>query len=347
MDETIAAAVHRLHDEGLDAAEIQALLDNLFIMPVFTAHPTEAKRRTVLTKLNRILDALHELDFHLPTPAEVAAAREALREEIVALWQTDDTRQRQPTVLDEVRNGLYYFDTPLFDLAPRLYRELQAALEHFYPGESFRIPTFLRFGSWIGGDRDGNPFVTPAVTEETLQEQKARALRLYQRALDRMHGHLSVSARYGISDELAASIEADARLFPDDAAPPGCALSGAAVSPQARLHLSEARRDAGGQRPPLARRPPAPAGHLCRRPAIHRRPGLDPGEPARAISAPAWPMAGWATSSSRPRCSAFIWRRSMCASTPSATTRRWRRYLTAMGWLMIMSPRRRSAGPPC
>lgn len=217
MDETIAAAVRRLRDEGLDAGEIQTLLDNLFIMPVFTAHPTEAKRRTVLTKLNRILNALHELDFHMPTPNESAAASAALREEIVSLWQTDDTRQRQPTVLDEVRNGLYYFDTPLFDLAPRLYDELAAALARSYPHDAFRIPTFLRFGSWIGGDRDGNPFVTPAVTEEALREQKARALRLYQRAMDRMHGHLSVSARFGISDELARSLEADARLFPDDA----------------------------------------------------------------------------------------------------------------------------------
>ena len=217
MDETIAVAVSRLRDEGLGAAEVQSLLDHLFIMPVFTAHPTEAKRRTVLTKLNRIRDALHALDFHMPTPDEAATVRETLREEIVALWQTDDTRQRQPTVLDEVRNGLYYFDTPIFDLVPRLHRELQTALSHYYPHHPFRIPTFLRFGSWIGGDRDGNPFVTPAVTEETLREQKARVLRLYQRALDRMHGHLSVSARYGISDELAGSIEADARLFPDDA----------------------------------------------------------------------------------------------------------------------------------
>ena len=119
MDETIAVAVSRLRDEGLDAAEVQSLLDHLFIMPVFTAHPTEAKRRTVLTKLNRIRDALHELDFHMLTPDEAATVRETLREEIVALWQTDDTRQRQPTVLDEVRNGLYYFDTPIFDLAPR------------------------------------------------------------------------------------------------------------------------------------------------------------------------------------------------------------------------------------
>ncbi len=217
MDETIAAAIRRLRDEGLSAGDVQELLDNLFIMPVFTAHPTEAKRRTILKKLNRILDALHELDFHTPTPAEAAAVRVLLREEIVSLWQTDDTRSRQPAVLDEVRNGLYYFDTPLFDLAPRLYAELAAALAAFFPGEPFRIPIFLRFGSWIGGDRDGNPFVTPAVTEETLREQKAQALRLYQRTIDRMHGHLSTSSRLGISAELAASIESDARLFPEDA----------------------------------------------------------------------------------------------------------------------------------
>ena len=143
MDETIAVAVSRLRDEGLGAAEVQSLLDHLFIMPVFTAHPTEAKRRTVLTKLNRIRDALHELDFHMPTPDEAATVRETLREEIVALWQTDDTRQRQPTVLDEVRNGLYYFDTPIFDLAPRLHRELQTRAEPLLSARPIPYPHFF------------------------------------------------------------------------------------------------------------------------------------------------------------------------------------------------------------
>ncbi|MCU0502627.1 MAG: phosphoenolpyruvate carboxylase [Anaerolineae bacterium] len=215
MDETIAAAVDRLAAEGLTAAEVQKLLDDLSIMPVFTAHPTEAKRRTVLTKLRRILDILHDLDFHTPIPSEAEALRDALQEEIVSLWQTDETRWRQPSPIDEVRNGLYFFEDTLFDLTPQLYLDLRTALRHTFPDNSFRIPAFLRFGSWIGGDRDGNPFVTVAVTEETLREHKAMALRLYQRAIDRMHGHLSTSTRYGISPELAASIEVDAQMFPE------------------------------------------------------------------------------------------------------------------------------------
>jgi len=217
MDETIAAAIHRLREEGLDAAQVQALLDGLFIMPVLTAHPTEAKRRTVLTKLNLIAETLHELDFHMPVPAETQAAIDLLREGILSLWQTDETRTRQPDVLDEVRNGLYYFDNTLFDLVPQVYADLSRALEQAYPGHRFDVPVFLRFGSWIGGDRDGNPNVTLAVTEETLREQKGLALRLYQRAIDRMHGHLSVSAHHGISAELAASLQADADLFPEAA----------------------------------------------------------------------------------------------------------------------------------
>lgn len=217
VDETIAAAIRQLRAEGAPPEAVQGLLDELMIEPVFTAHPTEAKRRTILAKLRRMAFTLHELDFHSLTPEEVAEAHEALREEIVSLWQSDETRLRQPTVMDEVRNGLYFFDEVLFDLVPILYRRLEAALAENYPGYPFRIPCFLRFGSWIGGDRDGNPFVTPAVTEEALREHKALALLLYQRGLDRMHGHLSTSARYGISPELQASIEADAALFPDEA----------------------------------------------------------------------------------------------------------------------------------
>ena len=109
--ETIGAAVRELRESGVSAEEVQALLDRLLIMPVFTAHPTEAKRRTILTKLARIADVLHGLDLHSPTPEEERAAHEVLREEIVSLWQTDETRAYKPAVIDEVRNGLYYFES--------------------------------------------------------------------------------------------------------------------------------------------------------------------------------------------------------------------------------------------
>ncbi|OQA42464.1 MAG: Phosphoenolpyruvate carboxylase [Chloroflexi bacterium ADurb.Bin325] len=216
--ESIAAAVQQLAAAGVTAAAMQALLDNLYVQPVFTAHPTEAKRRTILTKHQHIAYLLHEMDFHTLTVEEEQRTLEALREEIVSLWQSDDTRLRQPSVVDEVRNGLYYFDQVLFDLAPLLYRSLRVALAAAYPGHTFAIPSFLRFGSWIGGDRDGNPFVDVAATEDALREHKALVLRLYQRAIDNMHGHLSSSARYGITPELEASISADAALFPEDAA---------------------------------------------------------------------------------------------------------------------------------
>ena len=217
VSETVPAAIRELHEQGLSPEEMQALLRDLLVMPVFTAHPTEAKRRTVLTKLGRIAEALHTLDFHSPTPEESEALLDLLREEIVSLWQTEETRAYRPSVLDEVRNGLYYFEATLFDLAPEIPARLRRALDQYYPGQAFAVPNFLRFGSWIGGDRDGNPLVTPRATEETLREHKAAALRLYLRALERMHGHLSTAERYGMSHELRTSLEKDAALFPEAA----------------------------------------------------------------------------------------------------------------------------------
>jgi len=217
MAETMLSALIELRNQGLEPAELQVLIGRLLVMPVFTAHPTEAKRRTLLTKLGRVAETLHAFDFHSPTPDETRAALLSLREEIVSLWQTDDTRTYRPTVLDEVRNGLYYFESTLFDLAPEVERRLGEAVADAYPGTAFEVPAFLKFGSWIGGDRDGNPFVTLAVTEETLREHQALALRLYRRGLERLHGHLSTAARQGVDEELVASIERDAAVFPDEA----------------------------------------------------------------------------------------------------------------------------------
>jgi phosphoenolpyruvate carboxylase len=216
MGETVGAAVRRLREEGVAAEEMQALLRRLLVMPVFTAHPTEAKRRTVLTKLGRIADALHRLDFASPTPEEAEGLMDLVREEVVSLWQTEETRHERPGVIDEVINGLYYFETTLFDLVPVLRRRLRQALEAEYPGHRFEVPAFLRFGSWIGGDRDGNPHVTARVTEDTLREHKATALRLYQAAMDRMRGLLSTTESYGVTDALRESLEEDRALFPED-----------------------------------------------------------------------------------------------------------------------------------
>ena len=217
VEETMTAGLIALKEQGLGLEEIRSLVGGLLVMPVFTAHPTEAKRRTVLLKLADVAEALDRLDSGVLTPDERDAEVEGLRELIVSLWETEETRYSRPTVLDEVRGGLYYFDNTLFDLVPEMEARLRKALASTWPGESFDVPHFLRFGSWIGGDRDGNPYVTPAVTEETLREHQTTVLRLYRRALERMHGHLSVGAERGTEPALLESLERDAELFPEDA----------------------------------------------------------------------------------------------------------------------------------
>ena len=213
MSETIAHAVSRLREEGLRASEVRELLNELFIMPVFTAHPTESKRRTILLKLKAIATDLHDLNYHSLLPAEEEAIVQRVRENIVLLWQSDETRDRRPTVMDEVREGLYYYETTLFDLVPKIYQELERALAEYYPEEPLQVPVFLRYGSWIGGDRDGNPFVTLEVTEEALREQKETILKQYNIEVDALYHHLSPAlTRVGFDQALLDSIQRDFTL---------------------------------------------------------------------------------------------------------------------------------------
>ena len=219
MPETIAAAVMRLRQGGTPPSEMRRLLDEMLIKPVFTAHPTEAKRRTILLKLLDLTRLLRELDAHVLLPSEKKESWRQIREIVVSLWQSDVNRDRRPDVLDEVREGLYFFDTTLFDLLPDIYSELNNALKREYPDSRFsegeedasdRLPTFLRYGSWIGGDRDGNPFVTQDVTEDALRQQKEQALELYRRTVVGMYGHLSVAhTRGAFSQEFLDSLAED------------------------------------------------------------------------------------------------------------------------------------------
>ena len=203
-------SVARCHAAGLSPGAVQALLDELDVTLVLTAHPTEAKRRTILGKTRRLSRHLAEMDNPLLTRREREALETRILEEITAIWQSDEVRARPPTVQDEVRNGLFYFEEILWEVLPGLYRDLRRALARCYPGVAFSVPPFLRFGSWIGGDRDGNPNVTLETTWQTLRLHQGLALRKHRDALGRLAGALSASiAQVGVAPSLRASVVED------------------------------------------------------------------------------------------------------------------------------------------
>ncbi|MFN8566223.1 MAG: phosphoenolpyruvate carboxylase [Kouleothrix sp.] len=216
--ESIGAAVAELRRTGVAAAALQQWLNSALILPVFTAHPTEARRRTTLEKLRRVA-ALVERKHAGAPPDELAEIAQRITEEVAGLWQSDEVRVIRPTVVDEVKNGLYYFEATLFGLVPQLYRDLEAALVKHYPEHHWHVPALLRFGSWMGGDRDGNPYVTPDVTIETVRRMREWALRRQIGAIEQLSRRLGQSIRQvPVSDELHQSLAADAHAFPATAA---------------------------------------------------------------------------------------------------------------------------------
>ncbi len=165
-------------DGGIGPNELQTLLNQSSYLPVFTAHPTEALRRTVMASLRRIFVTSEKLDDLRLGREERDAVQQRLKQQIQVLWKTDEVRLHKPSVEDEIRNGLYFFRESLFTAIPKTYRYLEQAVEHVYGGHvAQQLPHvpggLIRFGSWIGGDRDGNPFVKPSTT--------ALALRLHMR----------------------------------------------------------------------------------------------------------------------------------------------------------------------
>ncbi|MDI1250260.1 MAG: phosphoenolpyruvate carboxylase [Lacunisphaera sp.] len=189
MRESIEAAVRELKAAGVTKARMQRLVKPLAIELVFTAHPTESKRRTMLEKLATLGGILrgHTLE-------EIQHAPDDIRREIVSLWLTDRSRTERPEVTDEARTGLWYFDRTLFQLLPRLHEDLQGALDRHFPG--VQAPRrWLSFGSWIGGDRDGNPGVTAEVTAQVLQMNRRMAIRKLADSLSRLAGSITVSER--------------------------------------------------------------------------------------------------------------------------------------------------------
>ncbi|MGG3283801.1 phosphoenolpyruvate carboxylase [Paenibacillus solani] len=207
---SIESAVQDLKERNIPFEEVQEILGSMSLELVMTAHPTEAMRRAILDIHKRIADDVMQLDNPTLTFREREQLREKLLNEVITLWQTDELRDRKPTVLDEVRNGMYYFHETLFHILPEVYQELERCLSKYYPGHHWHVPTYLRFGSWIGGDRDGNPSVTADITWKTLEMQRKLAIREYQRILREFMKYLSFSSSIvSVSDELLQSIEKD------------------------------------------------------------------------------------------------------------------------------------------
>jgi len=217
MDETILQALVTLKEEGFDATQIQTMLSSMLVMPVFTAHPTESRRQTIRQNLKSVSGLLTKISSKDLYPRQRARLQDVLQDYIVLLWQSAETRDRPPTVMDEVRNtGLYFFENTLFEQVPRIYEQLERDLETVFPGHDFDVPAFLRYGSWIGGDRDGNPFVTNDITTEALQAQKKLVLELYQREVKSFYELLSCSrSRVGFSDAFLSSLKEDRKLVED------------------------------------------------------------------------------------------------------------------------------------
>jgi phosphoenolpyruvate carboxylase len=194
---SLREAIGLLKSSGMTRDQLQELLSQAELRLVMTAHPTEARRRTTIDKLSRVFDVLHELDERSVPDRD--DARRRLLATVQELWGSDDIRAAELTVLDEVRGGLVHFASTLADTVPRIYRDLERAIAESYPDDDgadpVTVPPLLGFGSWIGGDRDGNPFVTPTMTVEALELMREQCLRLLESGLEQLAGRLSLSAR--------------------------------------------------------------------------------------------------------------------------------------------------------
>jgi phosphoenolpyruvate carboxylase len=228
---SVAAAVARLAAADGQLEALAAQLSGIRISPVLTAHPTEARRRTVLLALRRIYGLVDELDDPRLTPAGDAEIRRRLREEITVLWRTADLRGERPSPLDEVRSAMVFFDATLFTATPRVYRLLDAALDGLVgplPADAAapdagrtgtrppRAPAFLRWGSWIGGDRDGHPYVTAETTLEALRIHADHVLHGYVAAASRLMIDVAARPRTGVTPPaISRRLLADADELPE------------------------------------------------------------------------------------------------------------------------------------
>jgi phosphoenolpyruvate carboxylase len=191
---SVANALGHAYEAGYSAAALHEFFNGAAISPVLTAHPTEVRRKSTMRREMAVADLLVRRGRSDLLPEERAEIDDRLNRAVLMLWQTNLLRQTRLDVMDEVNNSLAYFDYTFFRELPRLYAQLQDRLAAADATlEEAPLASFLRIGSWIGGDRDGNPFVTADVMEETLRRQSARALGFYMEEIHKLGGELPLS----------------------------------------------------------------------------------------------------------------------------------------------------------
>jgi len=200
------STTRELHQNGVSATQLQEIVNQMQYIPVFTAHPTEARRRTLMDLQRNIFLVIDALQNSSLIGEEAASLKRQLKAKIQLLWRTNEVRTLKPTVYDEINYGLYYFRESLFDAIPQVYRYFERAIRKTYgTNNGIDVPSFLRFGSWIGGDRDGNPFVTSDITRHAVRRHMQETLTIYRTKVKKLESSLTHSEDFITLDPLFAA----------------------------------------------------------------------------------------------------------------------------------------------
>jgi phosphoenolpyruvate carboxylase len=250
---TLASTLSHAQAAGFGAADLRKFFASALVGPVLTAHPTEVRRKSTIDREMEIAALLDRRERVQLTPDEIAASDEQLRRAVVTLWQTNLLRRTKLTVLDEVANGLSFYDYTFLHEVPRLHCALEDRLNEG-DGTHGELASFLRMGSWIGGDRDGNPFVTAEVMRGTLRLQSSRVMNFYLRELHLLGAELSLATHLAdVSEELRALAERSPDTSPHRSGEPyRLAVSGI----YARLTATALRLEVETTRPPVGEAAP-------------------------------------------------------------------------------------------
>jgi phosphoenolpyruvate carboxylase len=251
---TLTQTLSHARQAGLSPADLRQFFQGALVSPVLTAHPTEVRRKSTMDREMEIAALLDRRERVQLTPEEIEASDEQLRRAVLTLWQTNLLRRTKLTVLDEVANGLSFYDYTFLHEVPQLHCALEDRLNKEEDGDQGELASFLKMGSWIGGDRDGNPFVTADVMRGTLRLQSSRVMNYYLEELHRLGAELSLAAHLAdVSEELRTLAERSPDTSPHRSGEPyRLAVSGI----YARLTATAAKLEVETTRPPVGKAEP-------------------------------------------------------------------------------------------